>query len=503
MVAHAFERRSVVRLPVWVGVFAIAAVFAVVCWSGIERLGNSTSGDSAQYRAYVDSIDTRGHLPTPESNYEYAIPPGWPAVGVVVQRAFRHLEPATSEPLRGIPSVLRRLAWLLLVVGGAALVAGRRALSPQWLTGVGLWLLAATWAAAYILAVSAVEPWVPLDLPTLACGVGLVIMSALLAREVWPQRRAAPLLAAGAVAAMPAVFSISLVFHPDPAFGLAGAGACWIAVRAARRRAWTVSSGVAAGIVLGAAALIRQSAPVVIVAVLLAVLAIGRRAARRWLAAAAVAIAAVAGPWWVYQGLRFGNPIQGDLNRGPAYMLDHQPLSFYISFPPDVIVRPYIPHFADQLLPRFHAFLWSDWGGTYHNWATAGTLQKVLASTMSVLGLGVDAAVLGTLFAVGVPAVVRVARRRSAEPLDALLTILTSLFVLSWIAYVAMLVRYPQHDGDPINPHYLLFLAPVSAVLALVAVYRAWDRGGWPRRLVAAWVAAYLVTWVTVLVTAF
>jgi hypothetical protein len=256
----------------------------------------------------------------------------------------------------------------------------------------------------------------------------------------------------------------------------------------------TVGAGIALGATLGAAALIRQSAPVIAIALGLSVLLMAGRGGWRYLAGAAGALAVTAGPWWVYQTSRFHNPIKANLDR-PGYMLDHQPLSFFVSFPVDLVTHPRGPSFEEALLPRFHAYLWSDWGGGYHHWGETKHLATFFASTQSVLGFGADALVLGGVALIGIPAL----WRRTSAPL----TVLTTLFVLSWAGFIATLIRFPQKGGDPIKAHYLLFLAPVSAMFGIAAARALVRHGGWQRITLYAWLALYSVSWALTLATAF
>jgi len=110
--------------------------------------------------------------------------------------------------------------------------------------------------------------------------------------------------------------------------------------------------------------------------------------------------------------------------------------------------------------------------------------------------------VLGGLAVLGIPALIR-AFRRVAAGADAGLAILSVLFVASWAAYITTLIRFPQRDGDPIKVHYLLFLGPVSIVFAIAAGAVLARRGGWPRTVLIAWLAAYSVSWALTLATAF
>jgi hypothetical protein len=77
------------------------------------------------------------------------------------------------------------------------------------------------------------------------------------------------------------------------------------------------------------------------------------------------------------------------------------------------------------------------------------------------------------------------------------------VFVFSWLAFVATLVRFPQRGGDPIKGHYLLFLAPVSAAFAIAAGFALARRGGWRRAVLFAWAGLYALSWALTVATAF
>ena len=486
----------------WAVVLAITAAFAVVAWSGIEQFKSSGGDDEVAFRSYVDGLYANHRLPGPNENAEYSLPPGVPALGVALNWAFKPIKPDQPSPiLQSLPRLLRRLLWLALVAGGCALIARAPPLAPRWLIGVGAWVAAAGWAWAYVNAAVDNEAWLPLVLIDFVAAVALVPLTAWLAHELWPQRRwAAPLGAVGAVL-LPAVFAGSLYFHPDPPFAALAVLATALVLRAART-GWTIRAGIAAGVVLGAAALARQSGPLIAAALLAGVLLVARRDAWRYSVAAAVALVVVASPWWYHQIQLYGNPVQSNLNR-PGRMLDHQPLSFYVSLPTELVTSPRADHFQNELLPRFHAYLWSDWSGGYHgNWEDPKPHATTLASVQSVLGFGGDALVLGGLAVLGIPALIR-AFRRVAAGADACLAILSVLFVASWAAYITTLIRFPQRDGDPIKVHYLLFLGPVSIVFAIAAGSVLARRGGWPRAVLIAWLAAYSVSWALTLATAF
>jgi hypothetical protein len=495
-------RGLVGAIPAWVVVLTITAGFAIVAWSGVEQYKSSGGDDEVAFRSYVDGLYANHRLPGPSENAEYSLPPGVPALGVALNWAFKPITPDRPSPiLQSLPRLLRRLLWLALVAGGAALITRASPLAPRWLIGAGVWVAAAGWAWAYVNAAADNEAWLPLVLIDFVSAVALVPLTAWLAHEAWPRSKwAAPLGAVGAVL-LPSVFAASLYFHPDPPFAVLAVAATALALRAVRR-GLTIPAGIAAGIVLGGAALARQSAPLVAVSVLAAVVLVARRDALRYVGAVAGALIVVAGPWWYHQIRLYGNPVQSNLNR-PGRMLAHQPVSFFVSLPTELITRPYADHFPNELLPRFHAYLWSDWSGGYHKlWVSPKRYSRTLASVQSVLGFGGDALVLGGLAVLGLPAFARVFRRRAAGA-DAALAILSVLFVVSWAAYITTLIRFPQRDGDPIKAHYVLFLGPVSIVLAIAAGRALAGRGGWRRTLLFAWIAAYAVSWALTVATAF
>ena len=496
-------RSAAAAIPAWVAVLTITAGFAVFSWSGLEQWGGNGGEDSYSYVDYVQWLDFQHRIPREDQNYEYALPIGVPWVGVQVERAFGQpkYDDPHSPPLQGLPKLLRRLLWIGLILGGALAIARARPPQPRWLLGVGMWLIAATWAGAYVLAAANNESWLPLTLISFTAAVALVPATAWLAHEIWPARRAPPILAAFGACLIPAVFASTLYFDPDPPFSLLAVIAAALSMRALRT-GLTVWLGAAIGVVLGGAALARQSAPIIAFSLALVVVLDRRRQAIRFLAAGAVSMFFVVGWWWYQQWERYANPIKSNLDR-PGYMIDHQPLSWFVSLPVALITHPYKPSFERTLLPRFHAYLWSDWYGGYHVWGHTHRFATFFASTQSVLGFGGDALVLGGVAAIGVPAFVRVARQRGVLPTDTGFAVITSLFVIAWLAFITTLVRFPQHDNDPVKVRYLLFLAPVSAVFGVAAGYALHRRGGWRRALFYAWLAAYAVSWSLTFATAF
>ena len=320
---------------------------------------------------------------------------------------------APGRPLESLPSPLRRSVWLVLSVFAllALTLAGPR--SRLRAGGVGAGAVAAVWAAAYVLTYVHEQPWAAKVLLTYALTAGIVLMAALLAREAWPDRVYAPALAAAATALLPTVFRIGLVFHPDPLFALLALTAVLLTLRARRDRLAPRPRDLV-GAALGSTALVRQSAPIIVIAVGAIVVLLGRRRAAAF---ALVALAAT-----------FSSPAPG----GRIRTLGSAIRSSRISIGPDTcsIVSharsssrsrsptssPTLPEsFRNELLPKFHAELWSDWFGADHDWASRHARDRVLASSQSILGFGGDALVLGGLVGFGIPALRR-AMRNSTPP---------------------------------------------------------------------------------------
>jgi 4-amino-4-deoxy-L-arabinose transferase-like glycosyltransferase len=323
--------------------------------------------------------------------------------------------------------------------------------------------------------------------------VGELAVAFALAREVAPGR---PWLAAAAVAAtaaVPIVLRLGVMLHPESQAAALLGLALLLFVRASRR-GWPLAGAAAIGVVLGLAAATRQTAAIVIVAV--AAVALYARAFR-FAAVAAVGLAVVAGPWWGYQGVRYGNPLESNLNR-PGYVLHGGlPRSYYVSAPiGDLVVHPYRPRFANQLLPQFYADLWSDWfGGQHDAWEHPSRGARVFASIQSVTAFPLTVFAIGAVFVLGVRALRRLAGGRARE-VDVALGLFVVVVAASWIAFFVEVTRFPQVGGDPIKSSYMLYLAPVFAVCAVLLGGDLRQRGRAWRVALAAGAALYLLSYV-------
>jgi Dolichyl-phosphate-mannose-protein mannosyltransferase/Domain of unknown function DUF11 len=450
---------------VHIAIAAGFAIFFLAGWQGVTGPGRSGGVDAAEYLLNAQYLDAHGGLPPHYISYEYSAPPLFELAAVGVEHTVRWLPSAAIETGSNAAT---RLAWLLLVCGSVALMTSARAgVRVAGLAGLGLGLL---WGLDEAISLGKTEAWSAGQLLSLTFAAGLVVVSGLIARELWPGHPGRALATAAFVAAYPVVLRIGMLFHPETAMAFLSALAVWLLLRA-EKRGWPLRHGVAIGVLCGLDIWTRQSAVVVCAVVLVAAVLAGRRRAVRFLAATAVALALVGGPWLGYAAYEWGNPLQGNLNRPGDMIAGGEPASFYVNFPiRSLVVHPYRPRFANELLPMLHADLWSDWYGTLYLGTTPRTrVDRVSASSQSVLGLVADALALGGLAGIGVPAFLRLARRRPGRPSDFAFGTLALLAVAGFLSLVAQIARYPQIGGVEVKASYLLFAAPAFALFSVAA----------------------------------
>ncbi len=265
---------------------------AVVGWSiGVTTVSREGGIDSGEHLAYAQYLDAHGRLPSKAENYEYSSPPLFQATTVAAERAVSRL-PSAAVELSSNP--VTRALWLLLVAGGAlALVARRRGVR---IAGVAALALGAAWALDEAISLAKSEPWSAGRLIALGSGLGLVLATGLIAREIWPAHAGRAVAAGAFAAAYPVVYRMSILFHPEAPFALLCALAVLVLLRASSR-SWPSRLGYVLGLACGAAALTRQPAVLVIVTLGAAALWIGRREATGFVLRAAIVTLLLAGPW--------------------------------------------------------------------------------------------------------------------------------------------------------------------------------------------------------------
>ena len=268
-----------------------------------------------------------------------------------------------------------------------------------------------------------------------------VILVWLIARELWPGRERLALGAAAFTALVPVTVKADAMFHPEPMSLFLCTLALWLCVRTFADRRYAIALGVA----LGAAQLVRAFTLWTVAAVAIALLA-----ARRWreLAIVLVLAAAIPAPWYVHQRLTYGGSPVFNRPTVSKPLYERRPLRFYVDpGVPDVVTKPYRPHFLNLALPTTYTELWGDYFGI---WAWNG-LGHPSAHVRHRLELQSVVGILPTLLAVAGWLMLLLASLRSPPRLAVAL-----LPLLGIVGYLYFTVSYPTHDGDVLKATYML-----------------------------------------------
>lgn len=288
------------------------------------------------------------------------------------------------------------------------------------------------------------------------CVLGTVLLVAALARLLWPRRPWLAVGAAGFVGLSPALLRVSAMFQPEPLDLLLQTLSLYLAARMLVRRSYGTGAALGLGVALGAAQMVRQFALWALATVATAWLAAAwsreeeRRALLRALAVTLAAVVVVAGPWYGWRAVRYGNAVF-DRPQSAKPLWERRPASFYLgSGLPDVFARPYRPHMVDRLWPQTYSDVWGDWYGVFawngvagrptprqNGWLVAQNAIGVVPTALALLGW--------------LALLARSARRRDGPRL------LVGLLPLAALAgYLYFTVGYPTPDGDTIKAVYLL-----------------------------------------------
>ena len=268
---------------------------------------------------------------------------------------------------------------------------------------------------------------------------------------------------------------MSILFHPEVPFAFLCALAILIFLRAARL-GWPTRLGWLLGGACGAAVLTRQPAALLVVCLAQRGARAGRAARARLPAARRDPDRADRRPLVGVCELPLAQPAPVEPRSSRRRRCSpSEPASFYLSAPlASLVLHPYRPRLRQPLLPKLHGDLWSDWyGALERQWLAPTRVERVTASSQSVLGFLGDALALAGLAALAIPAAVRAARRRAARragwPTELGLGLLACVALAAFAAFVVTVIRFPQRGGDPIKSSYLLFTAPCWAVFSVAA----------------------------------
>lgn len=307
------------------------------------------------------------------------------------------------------------------------------------------------------------------------CVLGIVVLSGLIARELFPARPWIWVAALAVAAITPVLVRAGVLYHPEPLATLLATAGLFVVVRALARGDLGWKTGLTAGVLLSLANLTRTWALATVGAVIVGLsLRAAIRKDRQALVAAAVVVGVVAvltGPWFAYKAAEHGNPLAYSRPNPEQWRERGRPAAFWVGLSIDeLFTRPYQPAFRNHLAPVLYADWWGDYWRTYRVPPELHEAPDVLPSEHSRplvrqvwLGVWISVAALAGLVALGIRAV----RRRD----EALATLLLSLALLA-VSYVGFLWRYPKQDGDNIKALYVLNAVPVVAVAAGYAIER-------------------------------
>jgi 4-amino-4-deoxy-L-arabinose transferase-like glycosyltransferase len=316
-----------------------------------------------------------------------------------------------------------------------------------------------------------------------------LVLTMLIARELFPRTRWLPVLALVVAATTPVLVRAGALYHPEPLATALATGGLYVGVRILVRGTFSWQTGVLAGLLLGLANLTRTWAAAALVAVVVGLgLAVARRRDRAslvtLLAAAATAVVLVT-PWLVAKTILHGSPLAYSRPVPEQWLQRGRPAKFWLPPSPVELVRmPYNPRFKNRLLPVVYADWWGDYWRSYRIPADLHNEPRRLPDEyarplqrQAAVGWIVGVAALAGVIALTVVAV----RRRDL----ALGTLLLSLGLLA-VSFLGFLVRYPKLDGDNMKALYVLNAAPVLAIAAAFAFTRLAARG-------VAWLAVVAV----------
>jgi hypothetical protein len=312
------------------------------------------------------------------------------------------------------------------------------------------------------------------------CVFGIVLLSGLIARTLFPSRPWLWVAALVVAAVTPVLIRAGSLYHPEPLATVLATAALFVVVRAVARGEPSWTTGLIAGVLLALANLTRTWALATTAAVLVGLLLawLARRDPQALVAAGVVVgvMAVITGPWFAYKAIEHGSPLAYSQPNPEQWRKRGRPLAFWAD-PAlhDLFTRPYFSAFRNHLVPVTYADWWGDYWRTYRVPPELHDGQGVLPDEYAQplvrqvwLGLWISIAALAGAVAL----TIRSIRRRDA----ALATMLLSLGFLA-VSYAGFLWRYPKQDGDNMKALYVLNAVPVVALAAAYVIERVASEG--------------------------
>jgi hypothetical protein len=368
--------------------------------------------DTAAHRTYADLLIHKGHIPRPDESQEFNSPPGFYAVAGVAEEIASGL--GASQP----------------------------------------WQVARALNVLFVL--------------------GAMILTLLIARELFsgqPRLQIAALSFAGFV---PVVLKVGAMFHPEPLSLFASTLTLYLIVRMLAHRSFGLAPATLLGLSLGGALLIRGFnlwlVPVVVAGVTAGVLTgtLLRRQAVRTTVVALAAAALLAGPWYARQAIEYSNPLAFNRSAPDVPVWDRRSMSFYTGLGlPEVLTHPTRPHFVNELAPTLYSDIWGDYFG-YFVWATNNGAEAPVAlddtRKHELIAQNLFGAVPTLLALGGLVAILRRSLGHSGRRAEPALLVVALLPVAGLLGFLAFTISYPSGDGDVIKASYLLTTVPGWAI---------------------------------------
>ena len=352
----------------------------------------------------------------------------------------------------------------------------------------------------------------------LAYSVALTLLLVRVARRLRPGDPVFARTALFLLGMMPVYYKTFAFVRPEPLLTLLALASLDQALRLFGEDDLGGRRMVALGLALGLLILTRQQGFFVIVAIVLfaAGRMIGRRSGCRsyLLAMAGALVIAFAVGGWFY--LRLGAHHGGAMAyvREPsAFSLSNNPRSFYLGTGGRKLFRdPVRPSFRNQFLPTFYSEAWGDYGcyflvygidqrartflpgAALEDALLRQTSRNVLLTNRVEMGrtLGRVNAVavlpsvlllLGVLAAI--PSLVTLVRG-GADPRRGMPALFLLTVLVTFVAYLALLILYPARSGNMIKATYVLHILPAMALLAADLLARLRERSPRAHRAVVA-----------------
>jgi hypothetical protein len=293
------------------------------------------------------------------------------------------------------------------------------------------------------------------------------------------------------------------MFHPQALVLLLSTAGLLLVARIVTQRRYGLAAAAAAGVLLGAAELVRSVgiwSYGVAAIVLLSAVVLDRERRRRAVAALAVVVALgvlVPLPWYAYlqhtYGYAvFGRPATGDVPTqpepvpppptGPAVPAPPPPapIWFYVGTGlPEVITHPNRDQLPRDFFPIAYADTWGDVFGSWAWGATRDTLQHAEPRLVTQSLLGLPLTFLGVAGWLGAAAVVL---RRARERLELLLVVAMPAAALAGMLYYG--ARSYEAEVDFVKGMFALPAVPFWAVSFGFALDAVWHRA--PRAVALA-----------------